>query len=74
MTQAGEGRSYPMSVIVGFGWKVTVSPVDSPVVLAERRVERRRSAERVRGEFVRVALAERIDRSQTARIQRLLQA
>jgi hypothetical protein len=62
VTQVGEGRSYFMSVVMGSGWKVTASPVDSPVVIAERRVERRRTAEQVRAEFVRVALAQGIER------------
>ncbi len=60
------------SMLVGGGWKVTVSPVDSAEVLAERRVGRRRTAERLRSAFVRVATEQRIDRTEKSRIARLL--
>jgi hypothetical protein len=60
------------SLLVGGGWTVTVSPVGSAVVLAERRVGRRNTAERFRDEFVRVASEQKIDRSERSRIERLL--
>lgn len=65
-------RSLIQSLLVGSGWKVTVSPADSPEVLAERRVGRRSAAERLRDEFVRVATEQKIDRTETSRIVRLL--
>jgi hypothetical protein len=57
---------------VGGGWKVTVSPADSAKVLAEQRVGRRRTAEGIRDEFVRVASGQGLDRTDAARIRRLL--
>ena len=61
-------------LLVGGGWKVSVSPVDSAQVLAEKRLGRRRNAELLRKEFVRVATEQGIDRTEVARIERLLGA
>lgn len=78
VTRAGEDLSYMSagtlmrSLLVGGGWKITVSPVDSAEVLAERCVGRRRTAERLRDEFVRIATQEPINRTEAARIVRLL--
>ena len=78
VTRTGEDLSHMsigsqiQSMLVGGGWKVTVSPVDSAEVLAERRVGRRRTAERLRSSFVRVATEQGIDRAEKLRIARLL--
>jgi hypothetical protein len=61
-------------LLFGAGWKVAVSPVNSAQVLAEKRLGRRRSAERLRSEFVRVATTRRLDRTDVATIRRLLGA
>lgn len=78
VTRAGQDLSHAsvgrliQSLLVGGGWKVTVLPADSAEVLAERRVGRRNTAQRLRREFVRVATEQRLDRTETSRIVRLL--
>jgi hypothetical protein len=59
-------------VVLGPGWEVSVVPVDSPEVLACRVVGRRRTARRLRDEFVRKATAQALDRTDTAKITRAL--
>jgi len=62
------------ALVMGQGWKVTVTPADSTVVIAERLVRRRRTAELLRSRFVRCATQYGIDRTEVARITRLLRA
>jgi len=62
------------ALVVGQGWKVTVTPVDSTVVLVERRVRRRSTAELLRNRVVRCATQYGIDRTEVARVTRLLGA
>lgn len=80
VTRTGLDRNYWSTArslqvfVIGQGWKVTVTPADSTVVIAEQRFRRRRSAELVRAQFVRVAAQYGIDRTEVARITRLLRS
>ena len=56
------------------GWTVSVSPVDSAEVIAQKHVANRRTADRIRDEFVRAVGAGAIDRTDVGRIKRLLRA
>jgi hypothetical protein len=55
------------------GWKVIVSPVDSAEVIADA-VRNRRTANRIRDEFVRAVRVGGIDRTDVGRIKRMLKA
>lgn len=58
--------------VSGPGWEVSVSPVDSSDVLASRVVGRRRAARRLRDQLVRKAMVQSLDRTDTAKIKRIL--
>lgn len=69
------GRRDPLQDPYGpGGWTVSVSPVDSPDVIAQKHVANRRTANRIRDEFVRAVGAGAIDRTDVGRIKRLLKA
>jgi len=56
------------------GWKVIVSPVDSAEVIAQTQFANRRTANRIRDEFVRAVRVGGIDRTDVGRIKRMLKA